>query len=141
MLTPQQAALDFRNELLTQNWPCAAYVTKNASARTSEDAEQVAARLRDRGMVLGVWVANEEAFRYPDFQFDVHNNIRPDVSALLKVLPAEDEDTSGWRRAFWLYSPHSLLDGRTPAEVFPNAPQSVLEAARLEFEENRDAGW
>lgn len=32
-----------------------------------------------------------------------------EMSDLLKILPA---DRSGWRRTFWLYQAHALLDGK-----------------------------
>lgn len=76
---------------------------------------QYAARRRLNGALLGVWVAAERTCRHPDFQFDAYGAIRSAVADLLNVLPGEEEDGNGWRRAFWLYSPDPLLSGETQA--------------------------
>lgn len=136
-----RATESFRDEMLANNWPDDVAVAKMARLATSENIELSAARLRSNRALFGVWVAQERAFRYPDVQFDAQGNIRPEVADLLKVLPDEDEDRGGWRRAFWLYSPHALLDGRTPAEVFQSRPQLVVDVARREFTDDGDASW
>jgi hypothetical protein len=79
-------------------------------------------------------------FLYPDFQFDRSGAIREDIAELLAVLPSED-DRGGWRRTFWLYSPHALLDDRTPAEIFIDDPTRVIAVAREEFLGDLDATW
>ena len=135
------SAESFRDELLAKNWPDDMAVAKTARLPPGENIERFAARLRSSGTLFGVWVAQEHSFRYPDIQFDMRGNIRPEVTALLKVLPGEDDDRGGWRRAFWLYSPHALLDGQTPAEVFPSEPQLVVDVARREFTGDVDASW
>ncbi|WP_288831091.1 hypothetical protein [uncultured Paraburkholderia sp.] len=73
-------------------------------------------------------------------QFDRSGAIRKDVAILLAV-PASKDDCAGWKRAFWLYSPHPLLDGKTPAEIFVDDPARVIAAARKEFRVDRDATW
>jgi hypothetical protein len=98
-------------------------------------------RLRSNGSLLGVWDAPKRTFRHPDFQFDHHGQIRPEVADLLKILPGGDEDRGGWRRAFWLYSPHRQLGGETPADVFARDAQRVIEVAKREFQGDRDARW
>jgi hypothetical protein len=97
-------------------------------------------KARAKGALLGVWSAPLRGFVYPDFQFDRSGNLRMDVAELLAVLPC-DNDSGGWRRAFWLYSPHALLDGQTPADVFAGAPKRVIKAAQNEFWGNLDAAW
>ncbi|MEX3958749.1 hypothetical protein [Trinickia sp. EG282A] len=130
---PQEEAIAFRNELLSRNWPDGKRVAEMAGARSRSNPHQYAARRRSNGALLGVWVAAERTYRHPDFQFDTHGAIRPAVADLLKVLPGDEEDRNGWRRAFWLYSPHPLLSGETPADVFVRNPQRVVEAARAEY--------
>jgi hypothetical protein len=87
-----------------------------------------------------VWSAPARRFVYPAFQFDTRGGIRPEVAGLLKVLPDED-DRGGWQRAFWLYSPHALLEGRTPADVFGHEPQRVIQVAKCHFDADPNAGW
>jgi len=136
-----QEAIAFRNELLSRNWPDGKRVAEMAGAGSRSNPHQYAARQRSNGALLGVWVAAERTYRHPEFQFDAHGAIRPAVADLLKVLPDNDEDRNGWRRAFWLYSPHALLSGETPAEVFALDPQRVVEAAREEFCGDPNAHW
>ncbi|PMS14461.1 hypothetical protein C0Z18_31395 [Trinickia dabaoshanensis] len=131
----------FRDELLAKDWPDDLRLAKMARLSHSENIERFAARLRSNGTLFGVWVAHEHAFRYPDVQFDVLGNVKPEVADLLRLLPGEDEDRGGWRRAFWLYSPHALLDGRTPAEVFQSQPRLVVDVARREFAADGDSSW
>ncbi|MFM0371056.1 hypothetical protein [Paraburkholderia aspalathi] len=137
----EKAALDFRDELLAKNWPDAAQVALLARwPVTQEEATGYASELCKQGMLLGVWAVAIHAFVYPMFQFDGNGQIRPEVTDLLSILPSE-EDRGGWRRAFWLYSPHVLLGGRTPAEEFVIAPHHVVTAARREFTDSRDKHW
>ena len=82
----------------------------------------------------------DRRYVHPAFQFDARGQIRPAVAELLKVLPVDD-DPGGWRRAFWLYSPHSYLDGRAPAEEFENDAQQVIEVAKHEFGQDTNLFW
>jgi hypothetical protein len=98
-----------------------------------------------RGELLSMGKRREQSapglcFLYPDFQFDRSGAIREDIAELLAVLPSED-DRGGWRRTFWLYSPHALLDDRTPAEIFVDEPTRVIAVAREEFLGDREAIW
>jgi hypothetical protein len=46
------------------------------------------------------------------------------------AVPNDEDDKSGWRRAFWLFQPHaSINDGLRPADVFRKDPQAVIRAA------------
>ncbi|QIE22135.1 hypothetical protein SBC2_01440 [Caballeronia sp. SBC2] len=136
-----QAAIDFRNELLAKNWPDGKRVAEMAATGSVSNPHQYAARLRSNGELLGVWVATERAYRHPDFQFDIHGALRAEVAKLLSVLPRNEEDRGGWRRAFWLYSPHSLVDDKIPAEVFSLSPQLVINAAKQQFGGELDDHW
>ncbi|CAD6514411.1 hypothetical protein LMG24235_00913 [Paraburkholderia sabiae] len=91
-------------------------------------------------MLLGVWEAQRERFLYPDFQFDDDGRLIPEVSLLLRMLPAGG-DGAGWRRAFWLYSPHALLEGSAPSSIFALDPLKILEVAKAEFNVSPDVGW
>ncbi|MEX3791377.1 hypothetical protein [Paraburkholderia sp. BR14374] len=136
-----QAAIDFRNELLAEGWPDGKRVAEMAGASVGKNPAQYAARLRSGGALLGVWDAPERTFRHPDFQFDTHGQLRSEVAKLLAVLPGADDDRGGWRRAFWLYSPHAQLGNETPAAVFPRDAERVIEVAKREFRGDRDARW
>jgi hypothetical protein len=136
-----QAAIEFRNELLAKNWPDGKRIAEMAGTGSVSNPHQYAARLRLNGELLGVWVATERTYRHPDFQFDAHGALRPEVVDLLSVLPSNKEDRGGWRRAFWLYSPHSLVDDKIPAEVFALSPQKVIKAAKLQFGGEQDDNW
>ncbi|ABE29367.1 hypothetical protein DR64_1317 [Paraburkholderia xenovorans LB400] len=135
-----RAAIDFRDELFGRNWPDDTGIGQFAALPASEDVRDYAARARAAGILLGMWCAPRRAFVYPEFQFDPVGKLRPDVAELLAILP-NDDDRGGWRRTFWLYSPHAYLDGQSPAEVFGSDPARVLDAARDEFAGDHDAHW
>lgn len=139
-IDPHQAAIEFRDELLRKNWLDAESVAALVGTRPGNDANRHAARLRAQGTLLGVWSAQDRGFLYPDFQFNA-GGVRPEVSKLLKVLPVERDDRSGWRRAFWLYSPHAKLDGKMPVDAFVSDPSLVIDVARSEFQGEPDASW
>ncbi|MFP3554629.1 hypothetical protein SB861_28545 [Paraburkholderia sp. SIMBA_049] len=134
------AAVEFRDRLLTNNWPEDTAVAERMEARLRIDARHALTGMRRGGMLLGVWSAPRGCFLYPDFQFDDDGRLIPEISLLLRILPAENDD-SGWRRAFWLYSPHALLDGSTPSEIFALDPLRILEVADAEFNTSPDSGW
>lgn len=134
------SAIDFRDELLEKGWPDDLRVAELAGEVPGPEATTSLIRAQASGELLGVWSAPRHRFLYPDFQFHRAGAIRKDVAALLAVLPSEG-DRGGWRRAFWLYSPHALLDDRTPAEIFIDDPARVIAVAREEFLGDREASW
>ncbi|MFL9866635.1 hypothetical protein PQR67_20875 [Paraburkholderia fungorum] len=134
----RRVSIDFRDELLARDWPDGKRVAEIAGIQPSSNPDRYAAQLRSSGAMLGVWSAPQRTHRYPDFQFDSDGALRPEVLDLLKLLPGDEEDRGGWRRVFWLYSPHALLDGETPAHIFMSDPQRVLDAARREFSESNE---
>lgn len=134
------SAIGFRDELLGKGWPDAYRVAELAGKPPGPEAATYAIRVQARGGLLGVWSAACHCFLYPDFQFHGSGAIRKDVAGLLAVLPSKD-DRGGWRRAFWLYSPHVLLGDRTPAEAFIGEPAWVIEIARKEFLGACEACW
>jgi hypothetical protein len=138
---PQQAAIEFRNELLDRQWPDAAQMSALTGAQLGlNEAKAYAASLRNQRVLLGVWSIRDRGFRYPGFQFETSGQLRSDVAELLAILP-DNDDRGGWRRAFWLYSPHARLDGAEPAEVFVTDPQRVIMVAKQQFGGDRDASW
>lgn len=134
------AAIEFRDELLAKGWPDDHGVAGLTGKGAGPEATTCTTHARAMGALLGVWSVRLHGFVYPDFQFNHSGAIRQEVAELLAVLPG-DNDGSGWRRAFWLYSPHTLLEGQTPAEVFPDAPARVIHIARVEFRSDPAATW
>ncbi|WCM23633.1 hypothetical protein NDK50_22500 [Paraburkholderia bryophila] len=135
------AAIELRNELLAKGWPDDHHLAGLVAKTPGLDAATYATHARTNGTLLGVWSEPRRAFIYPDFQFDRSGTVRKEVTELLAVLPANKDDRGGWRRAFWLYSPHSLLDGQTPVDVFADAPMRVIKVAREEFMGDPGASW
>ncbi|CAG4890879.1 hypothetical protein [Paraburkholderia gardini] len=132
------SAIEFRDELLEKEWPDDHRVAELAGNASGPEATTYAIRAQASGALLGVWSAPRHCFLYPDFQFDRSGAIRKDVAGLLVVLPSED-DRGGWRRTFWLYPPHALLNNRTPAEIFTDDPKRVIAVAQEEFLGDREA--
>ncbi|MCO4878232.1 hypothetical protein VOI32_03635 [Paraburkholderia caribensis] len=135
-----QAAIDFLNELLGKGWPDDRGIAELVGISPRSAPEQSVSLAREAGLLLGVWSEPQHRFVYPEFQFDRFGTLRPEVAELLSILP-DDGDRSGWRRAFWLYSPHALLHGSLPAEVFTKDPAWVLEVAQQEFYGDPLASW
>ena len=135
-----EAAIDFRERLLANNWPDESRLLELTETPRGADAKYALASMRSSGVLLGVWSSRRECFLYPDFQFADDGRLLPEVSPLLQILPAQNDD-AGWRRAFWLYSPHALLDGRTPSSIFSLDPRKILEVAKAEFNVSSDSGW
>jgi hypothetical protein len=134
------SAIEFRDELLEEGWPDDLRVAVLVGEAPGPEATTSAIRAQASGDLLGVWSASRHCVLYPDFQFQRSGAIRKDVAGLLAVLPSED-DRGGWRRTFWLYSPHALLDDRTPAEIFVDGPARVIAVAREEFLDDSEATW
>ncbi|MHB9833268.1 hypothetical protein Q8F57_000355 [Paraburkholderia terrae] len=135
-----EAAIDFRERLLANNWPDESSLLGLVRTSHGADAKSAFSLMRSGGVLLGVWSARRECFLYPDFQFDDDGRLITEVSLLLRILPAEGDD-AGWRRAFWLYSPHALLDGNVPSSIFVLDPLKILEVAKAEFSVSSDEGW
>ena len=94
--------------------------------------------LFSEGRVLAVWVREVGEHRYPGFQFDAQGHLIPQMTLLLDLLRGpggltDEANQSGWLEVEWLYAPHVLLDGRSPAECFTADPERVLAVAREEF--------
>jgi hypothetical protein len=134
------AAIEFRDELLGKGWPDDRRVAELADKAPRPGATTDAVQAQMSGNLLGVWSAPEHCFIYPDFQFTRSGAIRQEVAELLAILPSDD-DGAGWRRAFWLYSPHTLLDHRTPAEIFADDPTRVITVAQEEFLSDPKVTW
>jgi len=136
-----EASLEIRERLLASNWPDESKLLQliKTSSR-GQDANSALTLMRSEGVLLGVWSTPNECFLYPNFQFDNDGRLIPEVSLLLQILPAEGDDR-GWRRAFWLYSPHAWLDGRAPSSIFAIDPLRIVETANAEFNASPDAGW
>jgi len=88
--------------------------------------------MRSGGVLPGVWSARRECFLYPDFQVRRWRRLIPEMSQLLRILPAEVDD-AGWRRAFGLCSSHALLDGSVPSSILALDPLRILEVAKAGF--------
>lgn len=138
--TAVNASLDFRDELLGKDWPDDNEVARLAGPPANANAGEFCARAREARILLGIWSVPRCAFVYPAFQFDQSGKPRPEVVELLALLPT-DGDQGGWRRAFWLHSPHAHLDDQLPADVFANDPVRVLNVAREEFHADTNMAW
>lgn len=138
--SPSTAAIAFRDKLLEMGWPDDYGVARLAGKAPGAEAATYAIKARTSSALLGVWSEPRHCFLYPDFQFCHSGAIRKEIAALLAVLP-RDNDRDGWRHAFWLYSPHALLDEQTPADVFTDAPMRVIKVAKVEFRGDSDAAW
>ncbi len=104
------------------------------------EATTYAIRAQAHGDLLGVWSAPRHCFPLPGLPVHLLRRHTGGRCHTPRILPSEDH-RAGSRRAFWLFSPHTLLEGRTPAEIFIDDPARVIAAAREEFQFDRDATW
>jgi len=133
-----QRARERRDQLLAdERWIDAPAVHVQQGGKSdSQGINNTASRLRRRGELLGAW--NGREFLHPTFQFQPDTGrLMPEMKALLDFLP---KDRSGWRQALWLFQRHAQLHGKRPADVFQKNPDSVIKAARSDFELN-DERW
>jgi hypothetical protein len=133
-----QLARERRDQLLvSEKWIDAPTVHAQQGGKSdSQGINNTASRLRRRGELLGAW--NGREFLHPTFQFQPDTGrLMPEMKTLLDILP---KDRSGWRQALWLFQRHGQLDSKRPADVFQTNPESVIKAARSDFELN-DERW
>ena len=127
-----QLARERRDQLLRdEKWIDAPAVHVQQGGRPdSQGVNNTASRLRRGGELLGAW--NGREFLHPTFQFQPDTGrLMPEMKTLLSILP---KDRSGWRQALWLFQRHGQLEGQRPADVFQRNPESVIKAARSDFE-------
>ncbi len=127
-----QLARERRDQLLRdEKWIDAPSVHVQQGGKPgSQGVNNTASRLRRGGELLGAW--NGREFLHPTFQFQPDTGrLMPEMKTLLSILP---KDRSGWRQALWLFQRHAQLDGQRPADVFQKNPESVIKAARSDFE-------
>lgn len=135
-------AADQRNALATQ-WLSATQVSVKLDAHLWSDGHR-ASQLRREGQLLGVYVTQPvPSYRYPTWQFRPDGEPVDHLAEILTVLrdhgPFQREPeglhrTTGWGEVEWFLTPHVLLDGAPPAATLSSAPDRVLRAARIEFE-------
>ncbi len=144
-------------------WPTSETVGRQLGADTTCACKEIAAKERALERLLGVWSQTDRTFYHPPFQFVSDGSVHPRLYALLKALsqnPAlvHSADPGGWERLGWMYQPRGSLSelslveaasssgiaeregqldkrARTPAEVFPIAPDAVIGLA------GSDAAW
>ena len=152
----RRRSLELRDELLALGWPTSAEVARYFGSKAG-NAAQIAAKKRAEGKLFGVWSVADNTFVHPDFQFDAHQQVRPELPTLLAALNelpgmSGEDDPGGWRRTFWLYGATPRLsevavgDGmsdepRSSAEVFARSPQAVIDFARSEAARDPNADW
>lgn len=148
--SPTEAAATLRDEFLALGWPRSAEVG-HANDSYAANPALWAKTKRDAGELLGVWDPTKNAWRHPSCQFEADGTLRPRIRELLVALAQipdykPEADSSGWRRTFWLYgSSYSLAgaDGapRTPADVFADDPDSVIQLARSAAHLDPNSCW
>lgn len=90
-------------------------------------------------LILSVWDASSGQYFYPPFQF-FEGRVIPAVASIMRWLEPYSNG-SGWGEVEWWLSPHSLLDGKSPAEIIQLESARVLMIAEQEFSEDPAAFW
>ncbi|HJU39296.1 MAG TPA: hypothetical protein VJ724_06950 [Tahibacter sp.] len=98
-----------------------------SGASPAADAQRVK-DARRRGQLLGVWHAGQ--FLHPVFQFQPSTAaLYPQIKSILRFLP---KDKTGWAQAFWFFQGHEALNGKSPADLFQEMPERIVELAGRE---------
>lgn len=144
-LPPDTAASAARRAALARDWLPADRVSALLGS-TAGNTSHLASKLRREGRILGVWVAGENRYRFPPWQFADTGHVIAQMQPLLALLRgphgvAPGRETSGWEELEWLLAPNPYLDGASPAERMEKEPQRVLEVAEQQFQEDPDARW
>ena len=98
------------------------------------DEKASASAARREGRVFAHW--DGQHFRYPAFQFEAAAGPRAATKQLVDVLPRDRDGSVGTDAILWVFAPDDALDGKTPADVFPDDPERVIALART----RRDGG-
>lgn len=140
----EEAAL--RRRELSREWLRSSQAGILLGARPDEAKERVKEERR-AGRLLGVWVPEEHAYRYPPWQFDSDGMPIPQLAAILTILRESwhlertGHRTSGWSEVAWFLGHHALLNADTPAYWLATDPERVLAVAHREFIEEGDNIW
>jgi hypothetical protein len=161
------AAIAYRDSLLekarAEAWPTSKAAGRLLGGATASACNEMAAKERALGRLLGIWSQADRTFYHPPFQFASDGLVHPSFYELLEVLSqnpalAHSADPGGWGRLEWMFQlrgslsecslaetaspfgiaePEDTLDKtpRTPAEVFPIDPDAVIALA------GSDAAW
>ena len=89
--------------------------------------------------ILSAWDAPSEQYFYPPFQLS-QRCVIPEMAHVMKWLEPYTNE-SGWGSVGWWLSPHSLLDGNSPADIFPMEAGRVVMIAEEEFSEDQNRFW
>ena len=90
-------------------------------------------------LILSVWDASSGQYFYPPFQLS-QRCVIPEMAHVMKWLEPYTNE-SGWGSVGWWLSPHSLLDGNSPADIFPMEAGRVVMIAEEEFSEDQNRFW
>jgi len=117
----------------------ASYLSEADALRHLDIDHDALAALRMRRGILAAWLAPENRFVYPSFQFNAEGIIS-ELAPLLAHLRAGSSG-SGWSEIEWFITPHALLEAHAPADALLVDPARVLKAADAEFSEAQGASW
>ena len=114
---------------------------------TAEDLGEGATEMRKSGQLLGVYLTDPQPhYRFPAWQFQQDGWPVAHFSEMLRIMRDhggyldKHRSPTGWSEVEWFLTPHVLLNGECPAEVLAHDPQAVVEAARMGFIEDGNAG-
>lgn len=132
-----------RRAELSRDWPTAEQVDE----KLLETLGARATELRKSGQLLAVYLTEpHHHFRFPRWQFQPDGPPVAHFAEILSILrefgPYLDQNgrTTGLGETEWFHSPHVLLDDGRPSDMLGTEPQRVLDAARVEYIEENDAG-
>lgn len=88
----------------------------------------LANRLKGQGRIFALNQGRGDLF--PAFQFGEDGKPLPGIAEVIRLFEGQD----AWSLALWFASPSGWLGGKRPADVVPDDPNGVIDAARRAVE-------
>ena len=125
-----------RKEMLLLSGHYSAQCIGETQGLAASDAEHYVQTARLDGKIFGVRVAGE--WRYPAFQFEPQCDFLAVIPEMTAVITALVPDEQGWDQLHWFLTPHEILGGKRPLEVWAEDKNAVVKAAEAERWNGRD---
>lgn len=103
---------------------------------SSSDPKAIASQLRKVEKLFAAW--DGQRFHYPAFQFLGNGGLHPKIAELIKVLPRDTNRAVGLDAVMWVFAPDHAFKRQSPAKMFADNPEFVIEEARIRLEGGRD---
>lgn len=114
----------WREAFVSQHKCLSAPEVADEAGNTAKNRSAIASRWAAEGRIFGIRFRNQTL--YPAFQF----NYGEPIEAMADVLKEMPSTFTGWDVAFFLTSPSSYTDGKSPLQLLSSTPERVVALAK-----------